>query len=118
MIEAGAIARSAVIAAYAVALTALGYLNPVWETVVQHHFPPEVLARVTSYDWLVSLGAMPLGYALAPLAADAFGAPVPLAVAGLLVLASCAGTSLVPGVRRLTWPATPQPQPAEPAGLR
>ncbi|MCG5435812.1 MFS transporter [Micromonospora foliorum] len=105
----------AVIAAYAVALTALGYLNPVWETVVQHHFPPEVLARVTSYDWLVSLGAMPLGYALAPLAADAFGAPVPLAVAGLLVLASCAGTALVPGVRRLTWPATPQPQPAEPA---
>ncbi|WP_410809253.1 MFS transporter [Micromonospora sp. 067-2] len=48
----------AVIAAYAVALTALGYLNPVWGTVVQHHFPPEVLARVTSYDWLVSLGAV------------------------------------------------------------
>ncbi|MEU8421127.1 MFS transporter [Micromonospora sp. NPDC048835] len=108
----------AVIAAYAVALTALGYLNPVWETVVQHHFPPEVLARVTSYDWLVSLGAMPLGYALAPLAADALGAPVPLAVAGLLVLVSCAGTALVPGVRRFTWPATPQPQPAEPAGVR
>ncbi|MFF0232303.1 MFS transporter [Micromonospora sp. NPDC005254] len=108
----------AVIVAYAVALTALGYLNPVWETVVQHHFPPEVLARVTSYDWLVSLAAMPLGYALAPLAADAFGAPVPLAVAGLLVLASCAGTALVPGVRRLTWPAAPQPQPAEPAGVR
>ncbi|MEU4531965.1 MFS transporter [Micromonospora ureilytica] len=108
----------AVIAAYAVALTALGYLNPVWETVVQHHFPPEVLARVTSYDWLVSLGAMPLGYALAPLAADAFGAGVPLAAAGLLVLASCAGTALVPGVRRLTWPVTPQPQPTEPAAVR
>ncbi|WP_074312280.1 MFS transporter [Micromonospora cremea] len=103
-----------VIVAYGVALTALGYLNPVWETVVQHHFPPEVLARVTSYDWLVSLGAMPLGYALAPLAADAFGAPAPLAIAGLLVLAACAGTALVPGVRRLTWPAATAPQPVEP----
>nr|WP_236646725.1 MFS transporter [Micromonospora acroterricola] len=104
-----------VIVAYGIALTALGYLNPVWETVVQHQFPPEVLARVTSYDWLVSLGAMPLGYALAPLAADAFGAPVPLAIAGLLVLAACAGTALVPGVRRLTWPTTTAPRPAEPA---
>ncbi|MDG4810099.1 MFS transporter [Micromonospora sp. WMMD1120] len=108
----------AVLAAYAVAMTALGYLNPVWETVVQQHFPPEVLARVTSYDWLVSLGATPLGYALAPLAADAFGAPVPLIVAGLLVLACCAGTTLVPGVRRLTWSPAPQPQPAEPVGVR
>lgn len=105
----------AVIVAYGVALTALGYLNPVWETVVQHQFPPEVLARVTSYDWLASLGAVPLGYALAPLAADTFGAPVPLAVAGLLVLAACAGTALVPGVRQLTWPATTAPRPVEPA---
>ncbi|MBM0276267.1 MFS transporter [Micromonospora tarensis] len=108
----------AVIAAYAVALTALGYLNPVWETVVQQHFPPEVLARVTSYDWLVSLAATPLGYALAPLAADAFGTPVPLTVAGLLVLASCAGTALVPGVRRLTWAPGPQPRSVEPVGVR
>ncbi len=61
---------------------------------------------------------MPLGYALAPLAADAFGAAVPLAVAGLLVLASCGGTSLVPGVRRLTWPTAREPQAAEPAGVR
>ncbi|WFE99311.1 hypothetical protein [Micromonospora sp. WMMD964] len=65
------------------------------------------LSGVTSYDWSVSLGAMPLGYA-----------PVPLAVAGLLVLVSCAGTSLVPGVRRLTWPTPPQPRPADAAGVR
>ncbi|MET8836880.1 MFS transporter [Micromonospora sp. NPDC004540] len=105
------------VAAYCLALTALGFLNPVWETVVQGQFPPEVLARVTSYDWLMSLGAMPLGYALAPLAADAWGAPVPLAVAGVLVLLACAGTAAVPDVRRLGWP-TPTPAPpavAEPA---
>ncbi|SCG50236.1 Predicted arabinose efflux permease, MFS family [Micromonospora echinaurantiaca] len=90
-----------VIAAYGLALTALGYLNPVWETVVQHEFPPQVLARVTSYDWLVSLAATPLGYALAPVAARAFGDAAPLLTAGLLVLVACAGTAAVPGVRRL-----------------
>lgn len=97
-----------VIAAYGLALTALGFLNPVWETVVQHQFPPQVLARVTSYDWLVSLSAVPLGYALAPVAARAFGEPAPLLAAGLLVLVACAGTAAVPGVRRLTAPPAPR----------
>ncbi|MFC0506090.1 MFS transporter [Micromonospora costi] len=105
----------AIVVAYGVALTALGYLNPVWETVVQSQFPPHVLARVTSYDWLVSLGAMPLGYALAPLAARVWGEPAPLAVAGALVLVACAGTALVPDVRRLAWPAPAAPEPAREA---
>ncbi|MEU8300494.1 MFS transporter [Micromonospora sp. NPDC048909] len=102
----------AVVVAYGIALAALGYLNPVWETVVQSQFPPQVLARVTSYDWLVSLGATPVGYALAPLAARAWGEPAPLAAAGVLVLVACAGTALVPGVRRLAWPAPATPEPA------
>ncbi|PWR07212.1 MFS transporter [Micromonospora sicca] len=108
----------AVIAAYCLALAALGFLNPIWETVVQGQFPPQVLARVTSYDWLVSLGAMPLGYALAPLASRAWGPPVPLAVAGALVALACAGTAAVPAVRRLGWPVSAPPAPAEqvPAG--
>ncbi|MFI7427895.1 MFS transporter [Micromonospora sp. NPDC049836] len=105
LLLAGAAPAPLVVAAYCLALTALGFLNPVWETVVQGQFPPAVLARVTSYDWLMSLGAMPLGYALAPLAARAWGPPVPLAVAGALVLVACAGTALVPGVRRIGWPA-------------
>lgn len=106
------------IAAYCLALIALGFLNPVWETVVQDQFPPDVLARVTSYDWLMSLGAMPIGYALAPLAAHASGPSTPLAVAGVLVLLACAGTAAVPGVRRLGWPADAPPAPVAqvPAG--
>ncbi|MEU8264868.1 MFS transporter [Micromonospora sp. NPDC048999] len=103
------------IAAYCLALVALGFLNPVWETVVQGQFPPEVLARVTSYDWLMSLGAMPVGYALAPLAARAWGPSVPLAVAGALVLLACVGTAAVPGVRRLGWPESAPAVPAEQA---
>ncbi|MFI7071849.1 MFS transporter [Micromonospora sediminicola] len=103
------------VAAYCLALSALGFLNPVWETVVQARFPTEVLARVTSYDWLMSLGAMPLGYALAPLAASTWGASTPLAVAGVLVLLACAGTAAVPGVRRVGWTVAAAPAQPEPA---
>ncbi|MFB7187514.1 MFS transporter [Streptomyces sp. NPDC056178] len=99
------------IAAYGVAQAGLGFLNPVWETAVQSAVPAQALARVTSYDWLLSLGAMPLGYTLAPLAASAWGAEVPLAVAAVAVGAACLATAAVPGVRRLGAPG----RTAEPA---
>ncbi|MER5349231.1 MFS transporter [Kitasatospora sp. NPDC002551] len=89
------------VAAYALAMTGLGFLNPVWQTVVQQEFPAQVLARVTSYDWLLSLAAAPLGYTLAPLAADAWGSTGPLLVTAVLVALACAGTAAAPGVRRI-----------------
>ncbi|MET9954579.1 MFS transporter [Streptomyces sp. NPDC006339] len=88
-----------VIGAYGLAQTGLGFLTPVWETAVQRAVPAHALARVTSYDWLLSFAAMPLGYALAPLAASAWGPGVPLVVAAVAVAACCLGTALVPGVR-------------------
>lgn len=71
-----------------------------WDTAVQRAVPAHALARVTSYDWLLSLAAMPLGYTLAPLAASTWGPEVPLLVAAVLVGGCCAATALVPGVRR------------------
>ncbi|WP_031009095.1 MFS transporter [Streptomyces sp. NRRL F-5727] len=91
----------AVIAAYGLAQAGLGFLTPVWDTVVQRAVPEQVLARVVSYDSLLSFAAMPVGYALAPLAADAWGPGVPLVVAAVLVGGCCLATALVPGVRRL-----------------
>jgi hypothetical protein len=117
-----------VIAAYGIALTGLGILNPTWETVVQTTVPPQVLARVTSYDWLLSLGAAPLAYALAPIAASTWGPSVPLAVTAVLVGAACLATAAVPGVRHLTTPppaadlplspAAPEPTPRSAAGQK
>ncbi|MFD0684076.1 MFS transporter [Actinomadura fibrosa] len=107
-----------VIASYGLALTGLGLLNPLWETVVQMSVPPRALARVTSYDWLLSLAAAPLGYALAPWAASVWGPSTPLMAAAVLVGASCAGTAAVPGVRRLTMPAVPrEPEQPEPVAV-
>ncbi|MFF9912116.1 MFS transporter [Streptomyces sp. NPDC013457] len=87
------------IAAYGLAQTGLGFLTPVWETAVQRAVPAHALARVKSYDWLLSLAAMPLGYALAPVAASAWGPEVPLIAAAVVVGGCCLGTALVPGVR-------------------
>ncbi|WPW30899.1 MFS transporter [Streptomyces atratus] len=101
------------IAAYGIAQAGLGFLNPVWETSVQSAVPAHALARVTSYDWLLSLGAMPLGYALAPLAASAWGAEVPLAVAAVTVGAACLATAAVPGVRRFGAPGKQGERAAE-----
>ncbi|MET8683960.1 MFS transporter [Streptomyces sp. NPDC004732] len=103
----------AVITAYGLAQAGLGFLSPVWETSVQAAIPSAVLARVTSYDWLLSMAAMPLGYVLAPLAASAWGAGVPLWIAAAVVGVACAGTAAVPGVRRFTLPVpVPAPAPA------
>jgi hypothetical protein len=87
------------VASYGLALAALGFLTPVWETYVYASVPAGVLARVTSYDWLLSLAAMPVGYAVAPLAADSFGPGAPLYVSAAVVAAACLGTAAVPGVR-------------------
>jgi MFS family permease len=97
---------------YGVALGCLGFLNPVWETVVQQQVPPEALARVTAYDWLVSLAATPLGYALGPLLAGSLGATWPLAGAAVLVAIAMLAPALVPDVRnlRLAEPASLEPQ--------
>ncbi|MEV6977768.1 MFS transporter [Kitasatospora sp. NPDC093806] len=103
------------VAAYALAMTGLGFLSPVWQTVVQHEFPPQVLARVTSYDWLLSLAAAPIGYTLAPLAADTWGDTGPLLVSAALVAIACAGTAAVPGVRRIGRPVTVEAAPASDA---
>ena len=86
---------------YGIAMIALGFLNPVWETAVQHAIPGPVLARVTAYDWLVSLAAQPLGYAIAPVAAAAWSPTMPLLIAAVLVAVACLGTATVPGVRQL-----------------
>ncbi len=98
---------AAVIGAYGVALAGLGFLNPVWESAVQQHVPADKLARVTAYDLLVSMAAMPLGYAVAAPAAHAFGEAAPLLIVAVLVALTTAGTALMPSVRRLRTQSVP-----------
>jgi Transmembrane secretion effector len=98
----------AIVVAYGLAMACLGFLNPVWKTAVQQEIPAGVLARVSAYDWLVSLGAMPLGYALGPVLAREFGYTWPLTGVAVLVLISLAVPASLPAVRNLRLrPAAP-----------
>jgi hypothetical protein len=86
----------------------VGYLNPIWATTTQRHIPAAALSRVESYDWLVSLGAMPLGLALAGPVAAVTGTTTPLVVAAILVAATSLGVLAVRDVRELPGvPAVP-----------
>jgi MFS family permease len=90
----------AVVVAWAAACFAgVTFLNEVWSTVMQQLIPPEVQARVSSFDWALSLVAMPAGYALSGAAAAWIGVPQTLLIAALVLALPNALVVLVPGVR-------------------
>ena len=53
-----------------------------WETALQEHIPPELLARVSSYDWLGSFVPIPIGYLLVGPVAALIGPATTLWIAG------------------------------------
>jgi predicted MFS family arabinose efflux permease len=98
-----------VAAAVSFAVGLLG--NAIWEATLQRHVPDDVLSRVSSYDWLVSLIFTPLGFALAGPTADAIGLDATLLAAATLLVVVHAAVLLVPSVRNLR--DVPAGQPAE-----
>jgi DHA3 family tetracycline resistance protein-like MFS transporter len=76
----------------------------VWATVKQRHVPAHLLGRVSSLDWLISIGLLPLSFALTGPAAAAFGAQATLVAAGVLGAIVTAAAMLVPGTRAIEEP--------------
>ena len=73
--------------AYMVEGFAAGIFVTSWETALQFHIRPEMLARVGAWDWLGTIGGLPLGYALTGPIVDAVGTgPTLVAVAGVSIL--------------------------------
>jgi MFS family permease len=72
-----------------------------WLTALAERIPPDKLSRVTSYDWTVSLGLVPLGYVLAGPAADAVGATEVLLGGSLIAFVAFALGLLPRGTRML-----------------
>jgi predicted MFS family arabinose efflux permease len=64
-----------------------------WLTALAERIPPDKLSRVSSYDWMVSLALLPLGYVLAGPLAHALGA-----VEVLLGGSALAGVALALGL--------------------
>ncbi len=55
-----------------------------WATAKQHHVRSQLLGRVSSLDWLISIGLLPLSYALTGPVSAALGARQTLIWAGVL----------------------------------
>jgi MFS family permease len=63
-----------VVPVFAIAGSGVALFDVWWLTALAERVPPDKLSRVTSYDWMVSLALLPLGYVLAGPAAQALGA--------------------------------------------
>jgi MFS family permease len=77
----------------------------VWITVKQRHVPSTMLGRVSSLDWLISIGLLPLSFALTGPVSEALGARATLIGAGVLGAVVTLGGLFVRGVRAVEEPS-------------
>jgi MFS family permease len=75
-----------------------------WATAKQRHVPIALLGRVSSLDWLISIGLLPLSFALTGPVSAAVGVRTTLIGAGVLGAVVTAAALLVPGVREIDGP--------------
>jgi hypothetical protein len=88
--------------AMAVAFVAEGSITVLvvlWVTLLQRLVPTELLGRVFSLDWMISLGGVPLSFAIVGPLAAAIGARATLIAAGVLGASVTLVFMLIPGAR-------------------
>jgi DHA3 family tetracycline resistance protein-like MFS transporter len=88
----------------------------VWATAKQRHVPRALLGRVSSLDWLISIGLLPLSFALTGPVTAAIGVRATLVGAGILGAAVTLAGLLLPGMRAIEG-AAPQASPEIPREL-
>src|SRR6266545_2886675 len=71
----------------------------IWFTLLQRLVPGHLLGRVSSLDWLISIGGVPLSFAVVGPLASAFGVDATLIGAGLIGAAVTIAFMLFPGAR-------------------
>ncbi len=87
----------------------------VWLTTKQRLVPRALLGRVSSFDWFISTGLVPLSFAIVAPVTAAIGARNTLMIAGGLGAAVTFAFLWVPGVRAADHLVAPEPDPADPA---
>jgi DHA3 family tetracycline resistance protein-like MFS transporter len=80
----------------------------IWATIKQRHVPASMLGRVSSLDWLISIGLLPLSFALTAPVAEALGARATLVVAAVIGAVATVGGLLIPGMRSIEGVASRQ----------
>jgi MFS family permease len=75
----------------------------VWATTKQRHVPGHLLGRVSSLDWLISIGLLPVSLALTGPLSVVLGVRGTLIGAGLLGAAATLGGLALPGMRAVDY---------------
>lgn len=83
----------------------------VWLTTKQRLVPRALLGRVSSFDWFISTGLVPLSFAIVAPVTAAIGAQNTLMIAGGLGAAVTFAFLWVPGVRAADHLGAPEPDP-------
>jgi len=71
----------------------------VWATTKHRLVPGALLGRVSSFDWMISIGLVPISFAITGPVAAVFGARTTLVGAGVLGAAVTLGGLFLPGMR-------------------
>ena len=74
--------------------------NILWDSLMQSEVPADILGRVSSVDWTVSLGFSPLGVAFAGVIAGVIGVRATIIAPGIVV--SVIGVAVLGSVRSIT----------------
>jgi hypothetical protein len=82
----------------------LALFNTLFETTVQREVPAEKLSRVSSIDWMLSLGLAPVGYAAVGPISEHVGVAETLAAASVYAVLSTLVVLAVPSVRAVRRP--------------
>jgi DHA3 family tetracycline resistance protein-like MFS transporter len=83
-----------------------------WATTKQRLVPTELLGRVSSLDWLISIGLLPVSFAITGPVSAALGLRTTLIGAGILGAVVTFAVLLVPGVRQMDDVLAGAPEPA------
>ena len=84
----------------------------IWATVKQRHVPGHLLGRVSSLDWLISIGLLPVSLALTGPVSGAIGVRATLVWAGAIGAAVTLAALYLPGMRDVE-----RGRPAEAVGV-
>jgi MFS family permease len=91
----------AMLAAMVIAGCGVSLFDVWWLTAIAERIPPDKLSRVTSYDWMVSLALIPLGFILAGPVSESVGATEMLLGGAAIGLVAFAFGLLPRGTRML-----------------
>lgn len=80
---------------------AVSFPDALWHTALQQHVPKDLISRVSSLDWMVSLALRPLAFGSAAYLGKTFGTPTTLVTGAVLLVVTVAVATVVRDVRTL-----------------